>query len=77
MIYSVKTIEIFERQAKRLGKKYASLKNELRELARELAKSPQSGIPLGNSCFKMCIAIASKGRGKSGGNPTVRCRLPD
>jgi hypothetical protein len=59
MKYSVKSIEVFERQAKRLIKKYASLKNELIELAQKLAEYPQSGTPLGNNCFKIRISIAS------------------
>jgi mRNA-degrading endonuclease RelE of RelBE toxin-antitoxin system len=71
MSYSVKSLEVFERQAKRLVKKYASLKDELRELSRKLAEDPESGIPLGNRCFKIRVAIASKGKGKSGGGRII------
>jgi hypothetical protein len=71
MNYSVKSIEVFERQAKRLIKKYVSLKNELKQLAQELTEYPQKGIPLGNSCYKIRIAIASKGKGKSGGGRII------
>ncbi len=67
MSYNVKTIEVFERQAKRLIRKYASLKNELLELVQNLKENPEQGIALGNQCFKIRIAIASKGKGKSGG----------
>jgi mRNA-degrading endonuclease RelE of RelBE toxin-antitoxin system len=67
MSYNVKTLAVFERQAKRLIKKYASLKKELLELSQQLSKTPQLGTPLGLGCFKIRIAIASKGRGKSGG----------
>jgi hypothetical protein len=78
MSYNVKSIEIFERQTKRLIKKYASLKNELRELAQKLTEHPQSRIPLGNNCFKIRIAIASKGKGKSGGGRIItHCVLRD
>lgn len=28
---------------------------------------PESGTPIGNNCFKIRIAIASKGKGKRGG----------
>ena len=32
-----------------------------------LLKNPESGVSLGNRCYKIRIAIASKGKGKSGG----------
>jgi len=67
MSYSVKSIAIFEKQAKRLIKKYASLKGELLQLVQELKSNPEQGTPLGKNCFKIRIAIASKGKGKSGG----------
>jgi hypothetical protein len=67
MSYNVKTVTVFERQAKRLVKKYASLKKELWDLSQQLSKTPKLGTPLGSNCFKIRIAIASKGKGKSGG----------
>jgi mRNA-degrading endonuclease RelE of RelBE toxin-antitoxin system len=71
MSYSVKSLDVFERQAKRLVKKYTSLKDELQKLSRTLAENPESGTPLGNQCFKIRIAIASKGKGKSGGGRII------
>jgi mRNA-degrading endonuclease RelE of RelBE toxin-antitoxin system len=67
MSYSVKTIDVFEKQAKRLIKKYASLKTELLQLVTELKEQPKQGTAIGKSCFKIHIAIASKGKGKTGG----------
>lgn len=67
MSYSVKSIAVFEKQAKRLLKKYASLKKELLELVNELKENPNQGIALGRSCYKIRIPIASKGKGKSAG----------
>ena len=67
MVYSVKSISVFERQAKRLIKKYASLKKELLELVQKLKEDPEQGTAIGKSCFKVRIAVASKGKGKSGG----------
>ncbi|MDQ3683934.1 MAG: type II toxin-antitoxin system RelE/ParE family toxin, partial [Bacteroidota bacterium] len=32
-----------------------------------LEENPKQGIPLGNNCYKIRMAIASKGKGKSGG----------
>ena len=67
MSYDVKTIDVFERQAKRLIKNYASLKKELLKLVQELKENPEQGTAIGKSCFKIRISIASKGKGKSGG----------
>jgi hypothetical protein len=67
MSYKVKTISHFERQAKRLIKKFPSLKNELVHLGQELKVHPQQGTSLGYDCYKIRLSIASKGKGKSGG----------
>lgn len=71
MSFEVKSIVVFERQAKRLIKKYPSLKIELLTLIQELKKAPDFGTPLGNNCFKIRIAIKSKGKGKSGGGRII------
>ncbi len=57
----------FKKEAKRLAKKYRSLKTELEVLGQELSKEPTLGTPLGNDIYKIRLAIASKGKGKSGG----------
>lgn len=67
MSFNVKSISAFERQTKRLVKKYPSLKKEIQELIKELKVGPEKGNPIGHNCYKIRIAIASKGRGKSGG----------
>ncbi|MDR2681002.1 MAG: type II toxin-antitoxin system RelE/ParE family toxin [Tannerella sp.] len=67
MNYNVKSIRVFEKQAKRLIKKYASLKRELYGLLEQLEKNPLSGTPVGKDCYKIRISIASKGKGKTGG----------
>jgi hypothetical protein len=67
MNYSVKSIVVFEKQAKRLVKKHASLKNELLYLVKELKENPKQGTAIGRGCYKIRISIASKGKGKSGG----------
>jgi len=71
MSYNVKSIVVFEKQAKRLIKKYASLKNELLALVKDLKQNPQQGKPLGKNCFKIRLTIAAKNRGKSGGARVV------
>jgi len=67
MNFKVKASENFKKEAKRLSKKYPSLKIELEALGQELSKEPTLGIPLGNDVFKIRLAISSKGKGKSGG----------
>ena len=67
MKYSVLSIPPFDRQFKRLAKKFPSLKAEYNTLIENLEENPEKGAPLGNNCFKIRLAIASKGRGKSGG----------
>ena len=67
MSYSVILSGNFKKEAKRLVRKYPSLKNELTALGEALAENPTLGIPLGNDVFKIRLAVASKGRGKSGG----------
>ena len=67
MSYKVKTIPKFDKDLKRLVKKYPSLKNEFFELIQNLEQQPKQGTLIGNNCYKIRIAIASKGKGKSGG----------
>ena len=73
MNFSVKPIAPFERQAKYLIKKYPSLKKELFELGQSLQQDPEQGTPLGYHCYKIRLAIASKGKGKSGGARDQDC----
>lgn len=67
MGYKVFTIPPFDKQFKRLAGKYPSLKKELAVLINSLETNPGQGQALGNNCFKIRLAIASKGKGKSGG----------
>ena len=67
MNYKVLTIPRFDKQFKRLVKKYPSLKVELADLIGKLKSEPGTGIGLGMDCYKIKIAITSKGKGKSGG----------
>ena len=67
MSYKVEVTSYFKKQAKRLIKKYPSLKTELIELFETLEKDPNIGSALGKGCFKIRIAISSKSKGKSGG----------
>jgi len=67
MKYNILAIAPFDRQLKRLAKKFPSLKAEYTTLIEKLEQRPEIGAPLGNNCFKIRLAITSKGKGKSGG----------
>jgi len=67
MYFEVLFIPPFEKQLKKLSKKYPSLKNEFANLIKSLEKKPKQGNLLGNNCYKIRLAIKSKGKGKSSG----------
>jgi len=67
MSYSVFFIPPFDRQLKQLARKYPSLKEEFTQFVESLEEHPEQGTPLGKNCYKIRLAIASKGKGKSGG----------
>ena len=57
----------FKRQFKRLAKKYHSLRNDIDVWRKDLYKNPLVGDDLGGGVRKIRMAIADKGKGKSGG----------
>ncbi|MES2005991.1 MAG: hypothetical protein V4450_15845 [Bacteroidota bacterium] len=67
MNYKVIPVDKFKKEAKRLIKKYPSLKIELTELSESLSIEPIQGTSLGNDTYKIRVSIGSKGKGKSGG----------
>ena len=67
MSYKVFSIPPFDRQLKKLVKKYPSLKREFLELLESLEMNPVQGSFIGKNCYKIRLAIASKGKGKSAG----------
>lgn len=71
MSYSIIPTHRFEKELKRLAKKFPSLKNEFAELIAEIIEDPESGTFIGNNCYKIRLAIGSKGKGKSGGSRVI------
>ena len=67
MSYNVLPLPPFDRQLKRLSKKYPSLKQEYFELIELLEENPEQGVSLRDNCYKIRLSIASKNKGKSGG----------
>jgi mRNA-degrading endonuclease RelE of RelBE toxin-antitoxin system len=67
MSYNILTIPPFDNQLKRLAKKYPSLKSDFTALLEILESKPDQGKAIGKNCYKIRLAISSKGKGKRGG----------
>ncbi len=60
-------VDDFKRDAKKLLKKFVSLKDELLALQTELLENPRIGTLIHENIYKIRLAVKSKGKGKSGG----------
>ena len=67
MSFNILPTDNFEKELKKLSKKYPSLKIDLKSLFDSLLEKPFQGTSIGKSCYKIRLAIKSKGKGKSGG----------
>jgi hypothetical protein len=63
----IKATRIFIRCVKPLAKRYRSFRTDYAKFLDELEKNPELGVDLGDGFRKVRMAIASKGKGKSGG----------
>jgi len=59
--------QTFQKQAKRLARRYKSFLNDLQKLVDELKENATLGTSLGGNLYKIRLAISSKNKGKSGG----------
>ena len=73
MSYRVDTIPHFEREAKKLKKKFSSLKGEINDLIDDLEENPFKGTALKNGFYKIRLGIRSKGKGRRGGARVITC----
>ena len=73
MNYSVVVTSGFTKHAKSIAKKYSSFQSDLHRLINSLEQNPVQGDPLGKDCYKVRMAITSKGKGKSGGARIITC----
>ena len=62
MSSNVYTTDFFDRELKRLSKKYPSVKNDYKTLVDSLKQVPRQGQPPGKNCHKIRMAITSKGK---------------
>lgn len=67
MSFEIITSDYFDTEAKALAKRYKSFKKDLIEFRKELEKAPLQGSEIAPNIRKIRMAIATKGRGKSGG----------
>ena len=68
-------LDEFERGAKALRKRYPSFESDYDTFLNELEKNPYGGESLGHHIYKNRMAIASKGKGKSGGARVITYNL--
>lgn len=67
MRFSIFTTPTFNKELKRLAKKYPSIKSDLEKLSLKILEDPTTGVNLGQNFYKVRMAITSKGKGKSAG----------
>lgn len=67
MSLEILTTKSFDREAKRLNKRYRSFANDLKTFKDDLRKNPLQGTELFPHVRKVRLSIKSKGGGKSGG----------
>lgn len=71
MSYSIIYTHIFEKELKKLAKKYPSIKSDIASLTTSLRENPLQGVEVLTNCYKIRFSIKSKGRGKSGGGRLI------
>ncbi len=75
MNFDIRISSYFAHEAKRLSKHYPSFKNDYSEFLKSLKEDPYQGDDLGNGVRKVRMAIASKGKGKSGGARVITLNI--
>lgn len=73
MNYNVVTYRKFEKELKRLSKRYKSLKKDYADFLDNLESNPLAGVALSNGFHKVRMKISSKQKGKSGGARVITC----
>ncbi len=60
MKYSIKALQTFEKEAKRLGKRYPSLMADIRTLGKDILTTPHLGTDLGGGLRKIRMRITPR-----------------
>ena len=77
MSYKIKTIPQFEKNVKRLKKRFPKIKNDLTTFVKELYENPTMGTCLGDNIYKIRVANSSVPTGKSGGFRVITYYVED
>ena len=77
MNYKIETIPRFDKDVKKLKKRFPKIKDDLALLLDELSKNPQLGTHLENSIFKVRLQNSSIPTGKSGGYRIITYYVKD
>ena len=75
MNFDIRISSYFALEAKRLAKHYPSFKADYNAFLESLKENPYQGDDLGNGVRKVRMAIASKGKGKSGGARVITLNI--
>jgi hypothetical protein len=67
MSYSIFPTHRFEKELKRLAKKFPSLKNEFGELIGKISANPEAGTSIGNKAIKFVWPLVAKVKAKAEG----------
>ncbi len=67
MNWTISTVPDFDKEVRRLSKKYKSLRSDLLQFQKDITDNPFLGTEILPNVRKIRIAITSKGKGKSGG----------
>ena len=73
MSFNIYTTDFFDKELKKLSKKYPSVKKDYKALVDSLKEEPKQGQALGKDCYKIRMAITSKRKGKSCGSRVIFC----
>jgi len=73
MSFNIIASSHFDKKIKALNKKYPSIKKDLSALIENIQDNPFIGESLGKDCYKVRMAITSKGKGKRGGARVITC----
>jgi hypothetical protein len=73
--YTIIISDDFSKKLKKMTKKYRSLPDDYEIFIKNLHVNPTMGTDLGNNTRKVRMAIASKGKGKSGGARVITCNV--
>ena len=65
MRYRIESLATFDREVKRLSKRYRSIVSDLKMMRDDILANPYLGTDLGNGLRKIRMRIASKGKGKA------------